>query len=117
MPFADSLSLFLVSMMQSHQLNGVNYGVPEGLTNLKSSSKPMDSREPNGPEARHSQTSMIFAHGSGSNLERSSMSGIQSSGSINGRSSSNLGAKHQGRCASQSFNLPTDIISLVCKRN
>lgn len=84
------------SLQQNQQPNGY-FG--EGLTNVKILSKSVDSRELNGPEARPSQTSVLL---NGANLERSSMSATQSSGSANGRSSSHFGPKQQGRCGFKS---------------
>lgn len=86
-------------MKQNQQQNGVYFGASEALTNVKILSKSMDSRELKGPEARPSQTSVLLTAGSGS-----SMSSNQSSGSTNGRSSSNFAAKQQGRWDSLSLN-------------
>ena len=88
------------SLQQNQQPNGVYFGASEGLTNVKILSKPMDSRELNGPEARPSKTSVLL---NGANLERSSMGATQNSGSTNGRSSSNIGPKQPGRCGFKSL--------------
>lgn len=83
---------FLFRVKHNQQQNGAYFGASEGLTNVKILSKSMESRELNGLEGRPSQTSVHLTVGSGN----------QNSGSTNGRSSSsNFGAKQQGRCDSK----------------
>ncbi|KAL5567681.1 hypothetical protein UlMin_024260 [Ulmus minor] len=81
---------------KNQQPNGVYFGHSEGISNVKILSKSADSRELNGPESRPNQTSGLLPVGNGANL-------AQSSGSTNGRSSSNFGSKQQGRFSSASF--------------
>ncbi|EXB43113.1 hypothetical protein L484_002581 [Morus notabilis] len=91
-PYSSSLPSVAVTPMaqnrqkKNQQQNGAYFGVSEGLTNVKILSKSMESRELNGLEGRPSQTSVHLTVGSGN----------QNSGSTNGRSSSNFGAKQQG---------------------
>lgn len=103
-PYSSSLPSVAVTPMaqnrqkKNQQQNGVYFGASEALTNVKILSKSMDSRELKGPEARPSQTSVLLTAGSGS-----IMSSNPSSGSTNGRSSSNFGAKQQGRLTGAAF--------------
>lgn len=84
------------SAMQNQQSNGVYFGLPGGVTNVKILSKSKETRELNGPESRHVQSTFLTV-GNGSNLDRSSLSSTQSVGSANGRANLNFVGKQQGR--------------------
>ncbi|KAM1407572.1 hypothetical protein ACFX2F_002132 [Malus domestica] len=84
----------LQSVKQNQQLNGLSFGVPGGFSNVKILSKSKDSWEPNGPDTRPSQSSVLMNGGNGALTDRSSMSSTQSSGLPNGRLSSNAVGKH-----------------------
>nr|POE99205.1 hypothetical protein CFP56_63684 [Quercus suber] len=57
------------SAVQNQQSNGVYFGVPGGVTNVKILSKSKEPREMNGPENRHVQSTFLTV-GNGSNLDR-----------------------------------------------
>ncbi|CAL9008925.1 unnamed protein product, partial [Prunus brigantina] len=97
---ANTTDNHLQSVKQNHQLNGVSFGVPGGLSNVKILSKSKESWELNGPETKSSQSSVLLNGGNGAILDRSSVSSTQSSGLTNGRLGSNLVGKQHGRCAS-----------------
>lgn len=113
-PYSSSLpSVAVTPVAQTHrsrkisananvnqQLNGVSFGVPGGLSNVKILSKSKESWEQNGPETKANQSSVLMNGGNGAVLDRSSMSSTQSSGLTNGRPSSNFVGKQHGRCAS-----------------
>lgn len=91
---ANTTDNHLQSVKQNHQLNGVSFGVPGGLSNVKILSKSKESWELNGPETKSSQSSVLLNGGNGAILDRSSASSTQSSGLTNGRLGSNLVGKH-----------------------
>ncbi|XP_048421351.1 uncharacterized protein LOC103951599 isoform X2 [Pyrus x bretschneideri] len=93
----------LQSVKQNQQLNGVSFGVPGGLSNVKILSKSKDSWELNSPDTRPSQSSVLLNGGNGAVLDRSSMSSTQSSGLPNGRLSSNAVGKQHGRMTNATF--------------
>lgn len=84
------------SAMPNQQPNGVGFGLPRGLSNIKILSKSRDPRDMNGPENRPVQSAFLTV-GNGSNLNRSSLSNTQSTGSANGRTNLNFVGKQQGR--------------------
>ncbi|GMY07603.1 hypothetical protein FCV25MIE_02842 [Fagus crenata] len=90
------------SAMQNQQSNGVYFGLPGGVTNVKILSKSKETRELNGPESRHVQSTFLTV-GNGSNLDRSSLSSTQSVGSANGRANLNFVGKQQGRMTGAAF--------------
>ncbi|XP_062147780.1 uncharacterized protein LOC133856742 isoform X2 [Alnus glutinosa] len=90
------------SVMPNQQPNGVGFGLPRGLSNIKILSKSRDPREMNGPENRPVQSAYLTV-GNGSNLNRSSLSNTQSTGSANGRTNLNFVGKQQGRMSSAAF--------------
>ncbi|KAM3729666.1 hypothetical protein ACB098_12G029400 [Castanea mollissima] len=90
------------SVVQNQQSNGVYFGLPGGLTNVKILSKSKEPREMNGPENRHVQSTFLTV-GNGSNLDRSSLSGTQSMSSANGRANLNFAGKQQGRMTGAAF--------------
>ncbi|ONI25732.1 hypothetical protein PRUPE_2G317300 [Prunus persica] len=94
---ANATDNHLQSVKQNHQLNGVSFGVPGGLSNVKILSKSKECWELNGPETKSSQSSVLLNGGNGAILDRSSASSTQSSGLTNGRLSSNLVGKQHGR--------------------
>lgn len=94
---ANTTDNHLQSVKQNHQLNGVSFGVPGGLSNVKILSKSKESWELNGPETKSSQSSVLLNGGNGAILDRSSASSTQSSGLTNGRLGSNLVGKQHGR--------------------
>lgn len=83
-----------LSVMQNQQPNGVGFGLPRGLSNIKILSKPKDPQETNGPESRQSAFATV---GNGSNVNRSNLSTSQSTGSANGRANLNFVGKQQSR--------------------
>lgn len=97
---ANATDNHLQSVKQNHQLNGVSFGVPGVLSNVKILSKSKESWELNGPETKSSQSSVLLNGGNGAILDRSSASSTQSSGLTNGRLGSNLVGKQHGRYAS-----------------
>ncbi|XP_059451581.1 uncharacterized protein LOC132182347 isoform X4 [Corylus avellana] len=90
------------SAMPNQQPNGVGFGLPRGLSNIKILSKSKDPREMNGPESRPMQSAFLTV-GNGSNLNRSSLSNTQSTGSANGRTNLNFVGKQQGRMSGAAF--------------
>lgn len=90
------------SAMPNQQPNGVGFGLPRGLSNIKILSKSRDPREMNGPENRPVQSAFLTV-GNGSNLNRPSLSNTQSTGSANGRTNLNFVGKQHSRMSGAAF--------------
>ncbi|KAF5450487.1 hypothetical protein F2P56_030838 [Juglans regia] len=90
------------AVMQNQQSNGVGFGLSRGPSNIKILSKPKDPPEMNGPENKAVQSPFVPV-GNGSNLNRTSLNGTQSTGPANGRASVNFVGKQQGRMTGAVF--------------
>ncbi|KAG6714314.1 hypothetical protein I3842_05G198000 [Carya illinoinensis] len=91
-----------LSVMQNQQPNGVGFGLSRGPSNIKILSKPKDPQEMNGPENKAVQSPFVTV-GNGSNLNRTSLNGTQSTGPANGRANVNFVGKQQGRMTGAVF--------------
>ncbi|XP_041009698.1 uncharacterized protein LOC121253842 isoform X2 [Juglans microcarpa x Juglans regia] len=90
------------AVMQNQQSNGVGFGLSRVPSNIKILSKPKDPQEMNGPENKAVQSPFVTV-GNGSNLNRTSLNGTQSTGPANGRANVNFVGKQQGRMTGAVF--------------